>query len=462
MPVIEYPLGLEGVEQLPRTKRTLQNCFNNGNGIIIHRPGIKSLQDTGRTARGSFQWNGSLYQVVSTDLIKITNTETGAFITIGTILGAAVIRTAIGFNTAVIVVKGGNIYTLDTADALVIISTGTNFNPCVDVAHINGRFVYIPIENALPPGHTTPFFSNIGDAATVGDLSFFDAESLPDQSNGVINYRNTLYIFGTDSIEPFRDQGLSPVPFIRINGGRIDNGFIGGLFEYNQTFVFLGREKDQDFGIYAFTNGVAVKISNETIDLILSEHTEAEREDAVTSRFKWRGYDIFTVTLLKDSFAFFGGNWFRLRSLIDGDDTVWAGGFITQLDGEYFTAFRTKMGKLENIDTDNGERITFLIEMGLEQEDGNKFTCQSIELPISQGFNTQDASVGLQMSKDGVDYGQPFFRNLGGIADYQRVLKWNFPGGLGRFRGFMGWRFFTSELVKFSAEPPIVKLRRKS
>ena len=165
MPKVAFPVGLLGSEQLPRTKRTLQNCFNNGNGNLLHRPGIVALQDTGKNARGSFQWNGFLYQVVSTSLIKITNTDTGAFTTNPSpIQGSANIRTAIGFNTAVIVVEGANIYTLDKNDVVVEITGNTNFVPCVDVAHINGRFVYIPASG------DPAFFSDIGAAGTVQAL----------------------------------------------------------------------------------------------------------------------------------------------------------------------------------------------------------------------------------------------------------------------------------------------------
>ena len=88
MPRVAFPAGFLGVENLPRTRRSLQNCFNNLDGKIIAVPGITQLNTTGKVARGQFVWNGSLYQVVSQSLIKITNTLTGAFSTIGTISGA--------------------------------------------------------------------------------------------------------------------------------------------------------------------------------------------------------------------------------------------------------------------------------------------------------------------------------------------------------------------------------------
>ena len=110
---IPFPKGYEGVENLPRTHRSLQNCFNNGSDKIIGRPGIEDIGgSTGGVVRGQFEWNESLYEIRSQELVKITDVTTGTTSTIGTIAGSEGIEFAIGFNTAVLVVRGGNIYTL--------------------------------------------------------------------------------------------------------------------------------------------------------------------------------------------------------------------------------------------------------------------------------------------------------------------------------------------------------------
>ncbi len=452
---VAFPTGFIGVENLPRTRRSLQNCFNDINGNIISRPGITQLNTTGKVARGQFVFNGLLYQVVSQSLIKITNTLTGAFSTIGTIPGNEPIETAIGFNTAVIVVKSvtGAIFTLDKSDVLVNISGNANFVPVTDVANINGRFVYIPFDGS------PAFFSDVGAAGTVQVLSFFDAEELPDLNNSVFNFKNTLYIGGTDSFELFRDTGATPNPFARISGSRITNGFIGGLIEYNETFLFLGREKDQDFGIYAIGQGKAPKISNETIDLVLTTYTQTELAAAIGGRLKWRGHDIATIKLARDSFGFFAGNWFVLDTVIDGISKPWSGGFITQFEGKYFSAFEDKIGVFERVNTDYGSSITRIVDTAFAQENNDFFVCQSIELGISQGFSTTTGSVAIQVSRDNVTYGPLLFRDLGAIGQYSNHLAWNFAGGFGAFDGFMGVRIFTTEDVEFSANYLIANLR---
>lgn len=447
---VPFPTGSKGSKDLPKTKVTLQNCFNNGQNEIINIPGIDQIVNTVGPARGSFKWRGSTYHLSGTSLIKFSNLATGAFTTIGAIPGSEVIRTDFGQTHTVIVVKGGQIWMLDPSDALTRIDTGANFAPCVDVAHIDSQFVYIPASG------DPAFFSNVGAPQTVQAQSFFDAESLPDLNRGVINSRGTLYILGENSIEPFRNLGLSPVPFIRVAGGRSDFGLIGGLHEYQDSFVFIGRKKDQSPGIYKFKPGGADKISNERIDVVLSTYNEADLEDAVVNRFEWLGYDLLTFKLRADSFMFYKGEWFFLDTVFSGISRPWAGGFITESEGSYYTAFEDRLGKIGDINTNYGERITRVIEMGFRNKTGGNFKCTSIELGLSQGYNSTVGSVFLEVSRNNVEYSTPLQRDLGALGKYTDKLVWNPPGGLGMYRGFMGIRFKTTENIKFSADHLIV------
>lgn len=439
---IEFPLGLEGTTGLPQSRRALKNCFN-ALGPIIQRPGITSLGTTGRVARGSFEWNGGFYGVASTDLLKFTVSDgvlTGAFTVVGTIAGTAPIDTAVGFNDAVIIVKGGNGYTLSKADVITQI-VDVDFVSSDSVAHINGRFVYIPTDGS------PAFFSDVGAGGTIQGTSFFDAEELPDNNKVCINFRNILWIGGTDSFEPFRDFG-GVTPFQRLNG-RIDNGYIGGLLEYNNTFLFIGREKDQDVGIYSITQGIAPKISNEYIDTILSTYTETELSEAIPGRIKWRGFDIATFTLGRDAFGFLGGNWFELDVLIAGDNVPWKAGYINEFNLKYYSFDSDNIGLFEAVNKEYGNSFQRLIDLGFEGED--EFSVQKLDYRLSQGFNTADGSVSLQMSKDNVLYPQPFHRNTGDVGEYVNRLEWNYPGGLGNYDGFMGARISTAEDIDFSA-----------
>lgn len=445
MPQIPLPNGLERIDNLPKSRQTLVNCFNNGQNAIIGRPGIDQIQTTNSVARGQFTWRNSLYQIVSRSLIKITNTETGAFETIGLISGNTLVETAIGFTHAVIVVRGGDIYSLDASDTLTVISGEANYEPSNAVTYINGRFVFVPSD-----GNNPAFFTN-ANSLVVNAENFFDAEELPDENQSCFNLRNTLYIAGTDSFELFRDTGASPVPFTRLNGGRMDYGYIGGQIPYADTFAFIGREREQDFGIYVVGQGRADKISNEAIDLILKQYSLADLQNAIGNRFKWNGYDILTFTLSRDSFGFYGGQWFELTVQSDGVTSPWNAGFINQLAGSYYSASDGFIGRLSDSNTEYGVEIPRFIDVAFQHPDNAYFSCQSFSMAASQGFNETPVTVGLAVSRNNVEYGEFMFRDMGRQGEYTKHLDWNPPGGMGAYDGFMGIRIYTSQNVNFDA-----------
>ena len=446
MTVAEFPLGLQGTEGLPQSRRALKNCFNAG-GFIIQRPGITQLNTTGGVARGLFEWNDSLYGVVSQSLIKIA--VDGTYTTIGEITGGNQVVSAVGFNHAVILDKGGNGYTLDASDTLKQM-VSPYFVPSSSVCHINGRFVYIPTDG------NPAFFSDVGAADTIQPLSFFDAEELPDKNKAAFNFQNTLYICGTDSFELFKDTGAETVPYRRLNA-RIDNGYIGGLLEYNGTYLFIGREKGQDAGIYSIGQGVAPKISNEYIDTILKTYTTAELENAIAGRIKWNGYDLVTFTFSRHAFGFYAGNWFELDVLIDGENVVWQAGFVAEHDLKYYSLHSENIGRFDAINKDHGRSFQRVIDMAYEVDD--PFSVQRVEVRLSQGYNTEEGSISIQLSEDNVLYTEPFHCNTGAIGQYSQRAEWNYPGGLGYYDGFMGLRISTAEDIDFSSTKIMIGMR---
>ena len=194
---IAYPTGFEQIEDLPKSRRSLVNCFNTGQGQIISRPGIEQLNTTGGVARGQFTWRDELYQVVSEELIKITNVTTGAFTVIGTIAGAATIDTAIGFNEAVIIVKAvdGKSYTVGDPTVL------TSINSVNDIGGV-ANFNY--------SGSTLT-------TSTTVEISGFVINTAYNVSGAVTNVEDAIALTGitgvTDSggIVSFTHGGTSPV-----------------------------------------------------------------------------------------------------------------------------------------------------------------------------------------------------------------------------------------------------------
>lgn len=449
MPDIPFPLGLSGSEDLPKTRTVLKNCFNNGQAVLP-MPGITQQSTAPGVARGQFEYNDRLYQASSQQLVRV-DTTTGTSTVIGAIAGTERIVFAAGDSHGCIVVKGGNAYTLTTAEVLTQI-TDTDYVASDYVTNMDGRFIFTPSDGS------PIFFSDVSNAASIQSLSFFDAEQLPDKNKVAFNYNNLLYVGGTDSFEIFRHTGSGTVPYTRLQG-RIEYGYIGGLLNYANSYIFIGNEKDLSAGIYLIGQGVANKMSNETIDLILAKYTEKQLAEVITNRFKWRGHEIATFALQFDSFAYFNGQWFVIDTRVDGENSVWQAGFITELNGNYYTAYSNKNGILAKSNKDYGVASEKEIVIPFIHPEDGEFTLQSIELDISQGYNATAGTVGLSMSQDGVLFGPMFFREVAAQGQYANKLVWNYPGGLGYYRGFAAMRFTTSDDVYFAANKLTVNIR---
>jgi len=252
----------------------------------------------------------------------------------------------------------------------------------------------------------------------------------------------------------------SPVPFQRIQNSSLRVGFVGALQETTDGFAFIGRKKDSNAGIYEVTRQGVTKISNSLIDKALrDDNTPSTLKNAVAARLNWRGYDIITFTLASDSFGFHNGQWFRLDTVVDALSEVWDGGFISELDEEFYTASGLKFGIFDDINTSFGDSITRIMDFGFHHPENRRFSCQSIEIGISQGFNANAGSVAIFMSRDNVNYGEGFFVDLGSIGDYHDKLIFNFSGGLGNYDGFMGVRIYSRGNVFFGINKIYANIR---
>lgn len=449
----QLPKGLEGIDKLPETNKLLQNLFHthDENNSIISRPGITGLSEPGGLCRGGFEWNGALYYIYSQQLRKITNVTTGTSINIGTIDGSDRVFSAAGAVTIAIVAKGTASYTLDKSDTLVDTSANPNFVPFVSVTAINGRAIYVPLV-----GDRT-VFSDVGDFATIGALSLFDAEVRPDETEFCFTLDNYLYLMGIDSIERFKNVTDPAITFQRV-GNAEDYGYIGGFLEAEGAVIFIGRKRNQSPGIFVMDSNQVIKISNPPIDKILTTYTNQELTETIPGRINWLGFDIATFTLRRDSFLFFQGDWSLLDTVINEESKPWSGGFIVEFDNRYYSGFEGNLGFFDDVNFDYGDRITRIIETSLSQENMEYMTGASLELGVSQGFNDGERqSVGLQTSEDGVLYGPIVYEDLGLKGHYADKLVWEPPGGLGTYEGFMGIRLITRENVVFNADHLIIR-----
>ena len=433
------------MEGLPRSEELLVNLINSG-GSIISRPGATQIATGPGRCRGRFVFNEKLYQVSGDRLIHVE--ENGTINDIGEVVGNADIDAAIGFAQACFVVKGGNGYVLSLDGSLSQI-TDPDFIPMDEVTRINGRFVFSPSDGS------PLVYSDIGDAGSIGALSFFDAEVLTDKNTGVINYRNDLYALGADSIQVFRDVGPVDSPLVPITAATAAQGYIAGKVEYAGSFMFLGKEKDQEAGFFIMGQGAAQRVSNPAIDRIVQEYDFAQLKLCRSQRIVWRGHDMVVFTLPSHSFCFYSGNWSYFQSVTHFEELApWDINNAIFYKGKYYVgSIDGRIGVMDESNSDFGEPIRRLIKTFMRMKGDQPFSLASISLGVSQGQNIEPGSVGLRLTDDGVLWSSRFFKILDESGDHTFQAHWEFPGGLGYYRnGFIGVEFYTTSEVTFSVD----------
>jgi hypothetical protein len=440
------PLGYSGIDDLPKQRQMLINCFNM-DGSIVRSPGIDSvITATGTGCRGAATWalDGKAYFVIGSALYRrnTDNTRTS----LGAIAGTAAVVISPGQVQIVILVVGGNSYTYSDADGLEQI-VNSNFVTSVSVDFIDGRHVFIPADGS------PAFFSEVDDAGNINALSFFDAEELPDINKWNINVRNLMYIMGSDSTEIFGTTGEVTAPFSRRSGSRVDVGYASGGIRYGNTFAFIGRARSQAYDFFIMATGDAQSISNPVVAEDLAGYTQDEIEACVANRFKYLGKEFLAWTFADKTYVFCDGNWFFMDSEIDGSNTgPWRVNGVAFADGNYYVGDldSANMGKLSNSPSEYGLQVEYQIDTFLRAPRGTHQRPSMIEVDVLSG---QDATtLGISLSLDGRIKSPYSYRSLGSTGEYQKRVRWRPSGGLGKFESFMGISIRGTGSVHFSAE----------
>lgn len=451
---IPLPKGLQGLKDFPRQREGLFNMMRTKEGNLIPRPGVELFATGNGPCRGQHKFQNMLYQVSDQNLILIEEDSTVSNVPGLDITSTQECAMAADFSNLVIVVKGDRGYFFDGVSVQEI--TDPDYLTSVDVDIIAGRAVYIP-EDGGPAFFSDEFAPNV-----IQPLSFFDAETQPDFNKGVINIRERLYILGAETTEPFRYTGTGTVPFQRIEGGSIWTGYAGGKVSYLNSFAFLGKDKNNNFGFFIMGSGSAQRISNGVVDEILNEeYTLEELESCIGNRFQWKNEDVAIFRLPRHCLAFNGQGWLLLESLVDGETVLpWETNYIDHVYGDYYTgtAASGKIGKLSEVYTDFGARLEFGFDTFVKGNREDYFTLNRLTLDGVSGQQTPQAKIGLQTSEDGKVWGPRFFVGLGNIGERDRVVSWEYPGGLGDYESFAGLRIRCGDPVNIASEGVLIDI----
>lgn len=370
--------------------------------VLYPWPGSKILSDgTGAgTPRGCYAHSdGTFYKVAGTTLYSMASdgTETS----IGTIAGTG----------HVVMADDGNNLLLTTTTAGYQYD-GSTLTQVVDGDYEAGGSVAVVLNQAAWQGLNQRFaIATAGDPDDIPSDFYATAEAQGDDLLRVYVFNETLYLFGSKTVEPWYYSGSGSPPFDRIQAGTKTVGIIGRLaIDSNDNFMYWLADDSNLYRASAYDPAPLMPASI---------HKEFSSYDLTNARVRCMTRDGQNfVLLLTDSktwvYSETTNAWFELaykatEEIYIAYDYAFAYGKhllmskadsrILELDETLFT---------DNSQTTIRERVTAPINAASMGLNGGRFMVKRIEVIMESGIgNLSEADPQLMLFYS-TDFGQTF------------------------------------------------------
>lgn len=444
--------------------------------FLYGTPGISQVANVGTqaTTRGALVSAGIPYYVIGSKLYKIDvsydidGNATYTPVDKGTISGSGRVSMDHNGDQVVIVVPGGLTYVyMASTDLLYTVTDPAWLGPADNVSFIDGFFVF------ARTGTNQFFNSPLDDARgfpngpAYNALDVSTAAADPDPIAGTVNYRNQLYVFGTETIEVYRNIARVPEPFQRINGFVIPKGLRAknSLIRAAGTFAWVGGGKNETPGVYIFDGNNALRISTRPIEYILGRLSD-DQLDTVSSWAYEDSGSVFIGFALPDTCLVYDlstKRWHERQSTVSGSEVAWrgtdvvsaygvtlCGDKLTGLIGVLSADIKTEYGKIikrtfttQPFDGGGSNIRVSRLEAYVENGIGLR---QDIDLDGDLMDSGSDPQLGMEFSDDGGrTFGNMRFRSMGTTGQYTRRCVW-----------YRNGQFTRNRVLRFVMSDPVV------
>lgn len=416
--------------------------------ILVPFYGLKTFKEqAGGVDRGMRFNQGKLYKVSGTTLYEISSG--GTHTSLGSIAGSN--RCIISAMGAQIIIANGSglIYVWDGATLTQV--TDPNIGAPRGVAVLNNQAIY-------DAGSGQGFdVSDVGTPGTINGLNNAQAESASDALLLPYAYRETLYLFGEETIELWWNSGQGNPPFDKIQGAVINMG-LGAIYSVADTpdYIFFFGSDKQVHSLTAGASSVDTVVSTPAMAKIFQDYSTTS--DGIGWTMELEGQWFYVLTFPTENVSWvlpIGGEWFQWGSSTSGRIRAnsYAKAFDKHLVGDYQSANIYELDAQTY--TDAGEEIVRTrdsapLHGGLFKQDGKAFEINELKIILETGVGLisgqgSDPLVAISFSRNGgKTFGTERFVKCGQLGDDARreiILK-----NCGRF---------TSCVVRIRVSDPI-------
>ena len=406
-------------------------------------PGLKAFATGTGYSRGVGRLNNVLYEVMGTTLNKVASD--GTVTSIGAIEGTGRCGFAEDGTNLIITTGVGKPYTYD--GTTLTQGTDADLPNASTVTYINRRVVYDGSNGDV-------VFADLGSPLSVNSANVIIAESKPDDMKAVYAYKQQVYAFGEQSVQPMYNSGAGNPPYDFILNATQEIGLdaIHSIDSNNNFAYFLGG----DLSIYQLAGLSLRPIGNPAIGQAIENYSKTDNAFGIcftldNTNFYMISFPTGNETWLYNESA---GIWTNLAYGTDGAQHLIAG--YEFIYGKHLVSDR-RNGNIYELDfdtyTDNGDviqrrRDTVSINGGTFGKPGANVFMNNLRLEIESGTSlvTAESQIIMQYSDDnGRSWSSERWLPIGDQGEYRHELVW---WGLGTFKNRM-FRFTMSDPIKW-------------
>lgn len=370
-----------------------------------------------------------------------------AFIVSGSILyelssnGTATNRGSLNTSSGIVTItENGTQLAICDQDKVYIFTYTTNILAIVSDADLPsvGAIDFIDGYFVVNQNNSGKFFiSAINDGTSWDPLDFATAESSPDKLNRALNFLGQLGLFGSKSLEIWRDSGAALFPFTRISGAAP----IGSIAPFTilsiDTSIYWVGSNDQGQGIVYRAEGFSpTRISTSPIEEILQRVNDPSLLRSWTYQDDGHVFYVITGENLETSLVYdLSTQLWHERAYLnsEGDYEQHLGACCMYAFGRHLVGSR-KDGKVytmsQEVFTDNGEALqwkriyTHLIDE-LKQKKYSRLQINfenGVGLQVGQG---SDPLCSLRISQDGARTWSNFYtKSIGQVGRFFQQITY--------------------------------------
>lgn len=419
-------------------------------GCLMPTSGSSLLIDlSGSSIRCIGRYEEYVYAVCEDRVYKLTidtNNETATSSLIGTMTTSTTGKVYMAANTTQIMWTDGSanayVYTPGTSTFTNVLASDADFPGAAQVAYLDTYFV------VNKPSTSLLYFSAAENALSWDGTDVATAESAIDNIVGLGRTKGEVWVFGSESIEPWYNAGnASGAPFSPRRGlaMRVGCGAAGSIVEQDEALIWLdnrGYIVQSAVSPYLRSNdsGYALNIiSTEALTAELLTYSRVD--DAIACGYNDRGHLMYQITFPQE----------RKTWVYDQTSQAWHERTYysptLEREVEHLAQYSVKFdnlniigginsGKLyivkSDLYTDSGEYIRRLRTCPplYEGDEKRRFGIDLFRIMAETGHGLQsgqgsDPQITMRYSKDGGHtWSNELTRSLGQVGEYNKNIDW--------------------------------------